>query len=77
MEKHELLLRDARTGARLHADSSPAQQGAALEDDLFVAKSVEDHIKQSERYVPVGFLGRAAENGAAHIRARDASRDMW
>lgn len=48
MEKHELYLRDSRTGVKLQTDSGAGSDSA---DDLYVAKSMDDHLKQSEKYL--------------------------
>ena len=44
MNMHQLHLRDSRTGARLHTDSV-----ASEEDDVFTAKTMDDHLRESEK----------------------------
>ena len=47
MDMHELHLRDSRTGARLHTDSGISEDA----DDVFTAKTMDDHLRDSEKYV--------------------------
>ena len=53
MDMHELHLRDGRTGARLHTDSGglPPSGEEPPSDDVFTAKTMDDHLRESQKYV--------------------------